>query len=187
MIYSEKTIHLKNGQPAILRAPRAEDAAEILAYLQRACGETDFLARYPEEMRFTCEQETAYLQNTLKNPNGMMIVCTVDGVIAGNCEIVFLNTQKTMHRANVMIGLLQEYWGLGIGSAMFSELIEAARSRGGIRQLELEMIEGNTRAMALYRKMGFTVVSEFPDAYLRKDGSYAKAIYMRKILEPADV
>ena len=66
---------------------------------------------------------------------------------------------------------------------MFRELIEAAQRRS-VHQLELEMIEGNERALALYRKMGFEVMAEHPDAFLLKDGSTRKAIYLRRILRP---
>lgn len=183
MFYPQKEIPLKDGRTAVLRAPDpARDAAETVDFLQQACGETEFLARYPEERAFKPEAEVGYLQSVLDSPLQMMIVCTVDGKIAGNCQIVFMNTEKTRHRAAVMIGLLREYWNLGIGSAMFAEMIEAARAHGGIRQLELEMIEGNDRAAALYRKMGFSVMAEIPDAFRFRDGSSHKAIYMRRLL-----
>ena len=182
MKYETKSITLKDGRQALLRAPCAGDAAEMVAYLQKACGETDYLARYPEEMEYTVKGETPYLQNTLEDPNSLMIVCTVEGKIAGNCQIIFMNSMKTRHRAAVMIGLLKEYWGVGIGTALFAEMIETARQREGVCQLELEMIEGNERAFALYRKMGFEVMGEHPDAFRLKDGSSRKAIFMRKPL-----
>lgn len=181
MIYKETEIILKNGKKAVLRAPKTEDAAETVEYLNKACGETDFLARYPEENFFTEEAEKKYIEANLNNPDTMMIVCTVDGKMAGNCQIVFMNTLKTGHRAAVMIGLLREFWGLGIGSAMFEQLISAAKERG-ISQLELEMIEGNLRAEALYRKMGFEEVARMPDAFRFRDGTSHSAVFMRKVL-----
>ena len=122
MIYKTRSITLKDGRGAILRAPRESDAEEMLEYLRTASGETDFLASYPEELKFTAEGERAYLKNNLDSPNTMMLVCEVDGKIAGNSQIVFMSSLKTRHRAAVMIGLLREYWGLGIGSALFREM-----------------------------------------------------------------
>ena len=182
MIYCQKEIRLKDGRTAVLRAPRPEEAAETVAYLQLSTGETDFLAKYPEEIGYTTESEEAYLRASLEAEHAMMIVCTVDGRIAGNCQIMRRSTKKTQHRAALAIGLLREFWGLGIGTAMLSELIGCAHSMG-VRQLELEVVEGNERAMALYRKMGFSVMAEHPDAFLLRDGSLRKAIFMRRLIK----
>ena len=46
MIYKTRSITLKDGRGAILRAPRESDAEEMLEYLRTASGETDFLASY---------------------------------------------------------------------------------------------------------------------------------------------
>lgn len=45
---------------------------------------------------------------------------------------------KTSHRA--AIAILKEFWNLGIGSAMFEELIAAAKMRG-TEIMELEFID----------------------------------------------
>ena len=73
MIYKTRSITLKDGRGAILRAPRESDAEEMLEYLRIASGETDFLASYPEELKFTAEGERAYLKNNLDSPNTMML------------------------------------------------------------------------------------------------------------------
>lgn len=103
MEFKEKSITLKNGKTAVLRAPKKEDATEVLEFLRTACGETEYLASYPEEISYTPDSEEKYLQNTLDSPNNMMIVCVVDGRIAGNCEIVFFSSAKTKHRGAVDI------------------------------------------------------------------------------------
>ena len=169
MQYDEKTIPLKNGKSARLRAAREEDAGAMLDFIRRAARETDYLALTPAETdAYTVESEAEFLRDPIRSPNKLMIVAEVDGAVAGNCQLVFLCSGKTCHRAAVMIGLLREFWGLGIGSAMFAEM---------------EVIEGNERAMGLYRKMGFTVMAEHPDAFRLSDGSSHAAIFMRKVLE----
>lgn len=184
MNYEEKTILLKNGKHARFRAPREADAEAMLTFIRRAVRETNFLALTPAETdAYTVETEADFLRGPIHSPNQMMIVAEVDGVIAGNCQLMFFGSEKTRHRAAVMIGLLREFWGLGIGSEMFAEMERVARKRGGIRQLELEVIEGNERAIGLYRKMGFAVMAEHPDAFRLSDGSSHAAIFMRKVLE----
>ena len=183
MIFNKKEIQLKDGRKALFRSPCEEDAEEMLQFIRKASGETDFLMAYPEEYAdFTLEQEKEFLSSNYNNKNGMMIACIVDGKIAGNCQISFRTGMKDRHRASVAIALLQEYWNQGIGTRMFEELFRVAGERGGVRQIELDFIEGNSRARGLYEKMGFRITGVKPDAIRRKDGSFVNEYMMLKRL-----
>lgn len=177
MIFEEKTITVKNGKTVLFRSPRAEDAREMIDYLEVTAGETDFLNCYPGERKITEEQEAAYLDNINSSTNNVMIVCSCDGKIAGNCQIVWSTREKMRHRGTVMIALLQPYWGMGIGTAMFREMIRIGRENH-LMQLELDFVEGNTRAQALYEKMGFQIVAERPNAIRLRDGRLLKEYSM---------
>lgn len=181
MIYEGKTLLLKDGREAVLRSPKTDDAAQMLEYLHTTATETEFVIRYPEECDDSEEQESAFLQKVIDSPLNMMIACEIEGKIAGNCQLMLHGRLKTKHRAGVAIALTREYWGLGIGTAMFEEMIRVAKAHD-IHQLELEVIEGNERAMGLYRKMGFEVVAEKPDAIRLKDGTLLKEFLMIKKL-----
>ena len=63
---------------------------------------------------------------------------------------------------------------------MFEEMFSAASERGGIRQIELDFIEGNKRARALYEKMGFRITGIKPDAIRMKDGTFVNEYMMVK-------
>ena len=184
MHYENKEFLLKDGRTALFRAPSpAADAAEMVEYMRITAGETPYLLRTPEECTLTAEQEESFLRGILNTHHTVMIVCEVDGKIAGNCQIAFKTKTKNKHRAIVAIALLKEYWNLGIGTAMFREMIHLAKERGGIEQLELEVIEGNENAMRLYEKMGFTVTGAVPNAIHLKDGTRLKEFYMVKELQ----
>ena len=173
MYFEPKTITLKDGRTAILRSPLPEqDAEDMRQYLLDICGETEFVLGYPEDWGYlTVEKEQEILQRHLDDQDGLMIVAEVDGRIAGNCHIGFNRKIKTYHRGSIAIGLRKAYWNLGIGTALFREMIDIARQRGGVRQLELEFVEGNSRARALYEKMGFRITGMRPNAIRLKDGT----------------
>ena len=179
MLFDTKTITLKDGRTAILRAPEVSDAAEMIDYLRDTAGETHFLIRTPEEVVFTMEEEAAIIGRITASPHDLMIVCEVNGVIAGNCQIARKTHIKSQHRATVAIALRQAYWGLGIGSRMFEEMIDIARG-WGVMQLELEFIEGNTRGRALYEKYGFRIVGLRPNAIRLPDGTLLHEYIMVK-------
>ena len=181
MIFDDKQIILKDGRTAILRSPRVEDAEKLLNYIKKSYCETDFLGRYPEEWNITIEQEEGWVNRLRTSANTLGITCYVDGEVVGNCEISFRGGMKTSHRATIAIAILKDYWNLGIGSAMFEELITAAQNQK-TEIIELEFMEGNDRARCLYEKFDFHVVSKKPNAFKLKDGTYRSEFYMQKYL-----
>lgn len=183
MIFEEKEIILKNGITAILKTPEISDAFELLDLMGTVSGETEFLVRYKEEWELvTVEGEKEWVRGVRESKNSFVLICRVNDEIAGICDVTFKTGLKTSHRASVGIGLRKKYWNMGIGSAMFRELINTATERGGIDFLELEFTKGNERAKALYEKFGFEVVSEKPNVYKLKDGTYQNLVYMQKYL-----
>ena len=50
-------------------------------------------------------------------------------------------------------------------------MIRIAEENESILQLELDFVEGNTRARALYEKMGFRIVGVKPNAIRLKNGT----------------
>ena len=181
MLYTSKNIVLKNDINAVFRNPLSSDAKAMTEYLKTCAAETNFILYYPEECIDNEEDERIFLERINASLHTMMIVCTINEEIAGNCALMFNENLKTKHRARVAIGLLKKYWGIGIGTAMFSEMIATAKKKG-VLQLELDYIEGNERARGLYEKMGFVPVAEKPNAIRLKDGTMLKEISMIKQL-----
>lgn len=181
MLYKSKNAVLKNDVEAVLRSPESFDAKAMNDFLRTCFSETDFLMRYPEEWTSTEESEAKFLERVNASRDVMMIVCTIDGAIAGNCTLMLNQTIKTKHRASIAIGILKKYWGIGIGTTMLTEIISVAKQMG-ILQLELDYIEGNQRACSLYEKMGFVHTAERPDAIRLKDGTMLKELSMVKKL-----
>lgn len=183
MIFNEKKIILKNGQNAVLKTPIAEDAEMLLNNIKISGGETEFLSRTAEDWEsVTLESEEKYIINARESDSMLLIACYINGVIAGSCDITFKTGSKTSHRATVGIALQKKYWNIGIGSAMFKELVKAAEQHNGTEIVDLEFIEGNSRAKALYQKFGFQVVSVEPKFFKLKDGIYQNLVYMQKYL-----
>ena len=172
MIISDIEFKLKDGRTAVIRSPKDEDIPGMLEYLYISAGETEFILRYPEECsKYTAEGEKALFDRVNKADNEAMLVCLVDKKLVGNCQIAWSNGLKTKHRASVAIALLSKYWNQGIGTRLFQELIRIAEENMELIQIELEFIEGNSRARALYEKMGFRITGIKPNAVRLKDGT----------------
>jgi RimJ/RimL family protein N-acetyltransferase len=80
------------------------------------------------------------------------------------------------------IALYEEYWGLGIGTAMIGYMTELAREIGW-HQMDLEVVAENEQAQALYKKCGFIESGRRHNALLFDDGTYHDEILMYKDLK----
>ncbi len=179
MIIKDIGFTLKDGRNALIRSPRDEDIPGMLEYLRVSAGETEFIVRYPEECdKYTPEDEKKLFDRLNASDSDAMLVCIVDGKLAGNCHVMWSKSIKTKHRARIGIALVREFWNQGIGTMMFREMIRIAEENENILQLELEFIEGNTRARALYEKMGFRIAGIRPNAIRLKDGTLLNEYYM---------
>ena len=183
MKHEQINFTLKDGRSAVLRTPEKADAEGLLAFFRAASGQTPSLISSSEEAwQMTKEREEALIANAVFSPDKLMLVCEVDGEIAGNCQITFNSKAKVRHRAEIGIGLVKKFWNLGIGTAMMNELIRAARANRWTEQIELSFIEGNSRARALYEKVGFRIAAVHPEAIKLADGTYLNEYFMTKKL-----
>lgn len=175
---------LKDGRTATILSPRDEDINGVIEYLKISAAETEFILRYPEECdKYTYDAEKAIFDRMNASEDEAMFICLVDGKVAGNCGIHFSNQLKTRHRAGVAIALCKEFWNLGIGTRMFEEMEKLALTKPYVQILELDFVEGNTRARALYEKMGYKITGRRPEAICLKDGKLLDEYMMQKKLK----
>ena len=62
MRFEPTAFALKDGRSCILRSPTPADSEAIIAYLRQVNGETEYLTRYPDEVRMTAEREAVLLR-----------------------------------------------------------------------------------------------------------------------------
>ena len=179
----EKNVQLKNSLPCRIRAAEGADGAAVLEALLEIKRETDFLVGYPEECTLTAESEGAFLKSKAESPGEVQLIALVDGTVAGIAAVSALSArQKLRHRAEFSISVRKEFWGLGLGKALTACCIEAAR-QAGYAQLELEVVADNTRAMGLYRHLGFREYGRNPKGLRSKYTGWQTLVLMYLDLE----
>ena len=57
---------------------------------------------------------------------------------------------------NVGLGVAKDFWGMGVGNALMDAVEEKAKSLGVVR-MELEVMQHNAAAIALYQKRGYLI------------------------------
>jgi ribosomal-protein-alanine N-acetyltransferase len=107
----------------------------------------------------------------------LYLVADASGVMAGYAGLMFVPGGE---QADVLtIAVRPGQWGQGIGSALLSALLDAARNRGCTEVL-LEVRADNPRAHGLYRRRGFADIG-VRRGYYQPSGT--DAIVMRKDLK----
>lgn len=173
-----------NGHALVFRNAENDDAEMLLPYLKRVCGETRFLLRYADECReLTIEQEAAFIRSHTESERDCLILAELDGEYIGNASFAAVaGSRRNLHRAEIGIALYRDYTGMGIGTKLFAlvmELIEQC----GYEMAELTVVQGNDRAMHLYRSFGFVETGRIPNANKYDDGTYADDVLMTKTLK----
>ena len=183
MKFNEKILSLKNGKEISFRSCNGNDAKTFLEFFVQVAGETENMARYPEEITISVEKEKELLDRMAESPIQGSI-----GAFENNRMIANINfgcvayRSKMKHRASFGITVMKEYWNLGLGSMMISEMLDLLKIQG-YEQVELEVLETNTNAIYLYEKFGFEECGRIPHGIKLKNGKYVDLVSMVKFLK----
>ena len=178
MKYDEKKI-LKNGMECRIRNGRESDGQAVYDNFQLTHGQTDYLLSYPDENSFNPEQEGRFLREKEESEREAELVAVVGDTVAGTAGIEAVGAKyKVRHRAELGISVAEEYWGLGIGTALLQACIQCAKT-AGYTQLELNAVAENQRAISLYQKAGFVEYGRNPKGFRSRLSGYQEVVFMR--------
>ena len=183
MEYTSKNCLLKNGANCLIRRPEAEDAEQIVRYQRETSVETPYLIVGPEDITQTTEEQAQRITRWNTSSRRLRLLAEVEGGLAGIAILYGVGMQNRLrHRCSVDITLYQKFCGIGIGTVLLGEILEAAKTAGYL-QAELEVVSSNRPAIGLYQKLGFETVGSIPRALQYPDGSFADFLLMVKALD----
>ncbi|MDF2674892.1 MAG: family N-acetyltransferase [Clostridiales bacterium] len=148
---------LKSNKKMCIRKAEPGDASYIVRMSAQIGGETDYFTYGEDDFYFTEEQQKAFINNIGEKDNYLYIVGIVDNKIVATLSYLSSTRRRTMHRGDLGIGVLKEYWGMGIGSSLIDYFFKWASSNAAVKKIDLEVREDNLRAINLYLKYGFKI------------------------------
>ena len=164
----------------LVRTAKETDAEGVLELFLRLDEETRFMMYEPGERSTSVGRQAEILRTLLASGNSTFLLAEEGGRPVGFLEAAGGAFRRNRHCVHLVIGVLKEHAGRGIGSALMAEAERWARERG-TRRLELTVHTHNRTARVLYEKMGFAVEGTRKDA-MRVEGSYVDEYYMAKLL-----
>ena len=177
-----KKIQLKDNRECILRNGTETDGKAVLDNFILTHEQTDYLLSYPDESTITEEQESQFLKKKSESDNEIEILAEVDGNVVGLAGLDSIGDKdKLRHRVDFGISIDQNYWNIGIGTALTNACIECAK-KAGYEQIELNVVADNSAAIMMYEKVGFVEFGRNPMGFKSRLTGYQELVYMRKEL-----
>ncbi len=157
-----------------------EDAEELLRLQHQLDQETKFMLLEPDERQSSLHQVKEMIESFASADTSILIGAEADNSLIGFMSIRGGSVRRNRHSAYIVIGILRQYQGQGIGAALFREMDRWARDTEIVR-LELTVMTHNELAMSLYIKNGFEIEGTKRKS-LVIDGQWVDEYYMSKIL-----
>ncbi len=132
-----------------IRAARVEDAALLVSAERQVASQPGYLASRPEEI---LEENCRAL---IERSDTKYLVAEVDGQLVGHAVLIPMALAATRHIVRLTIVVHPGHEGQGLGKQLLSALIDWARAAPHVRKIELNVRSTNTRAIGLYRALGF--------------------------------
>lgn len=150
-----KTIDTSNGNLVLLR-PSIDDAADIINFLNKVAGETNFLTFGLNDFPYSLEEEKDIIINCLEQKLCFMLIAKIDNKIAAQLFLQRSSKSRLLHSGDIGIAVAKQYWGRSIGKNMMKIAIEWAQ-QNNITKLQLQVRSDNSRAIQLYERLGFVI------------------------------
>jgi RimJ/RimL family protein N-acetyltransferase len=146
---------IKQEKKAIVRTVRVEDAEAILLIQREVISEHDYFIAVSKEFNKKIEDHEEWIRNILENERETMLVAEYENNVVG--WIVFRSQERMRmhHTGSFAIMLRKEFRNKGIGKLLIQELLSWAEKHPVIEKVTLGTFSTNSRAIELYKKLGF--------------------------------
>ncbi|KZE64846.1 GNAT family acetyltransferase [Fictibacillus phosphorivorans] len=167
---------MRNLDNVHIRRAATDDAQNMIDFYNVVGGESDYLSFGANEFKRDLQEYKDYITATSQEPNSIMLLATIDSKIIGIATINSSQKERTKHVGTLGIVISEKYTGMGLGKALMNELLEWAKQNGITKKISLVTNESNTKAIDLYRKLGFE-----QEGLLKKD-NYIRGDYQNTIV-----
>ncbi|KIL74436.1 GNAT family N-acetyltransferase [Pseudobacillus badius] len=166
-----------NGTCYTIRIARHNDAQALSDIRLQIDGETENLDREKGEGFIDKAGFERFIQSDIENEKNLFLVAVVSGKIVGFSRCEGNHLKRFAHKVEFGVGILQDYWGRGIGKNLLKESIAWADANN-IEKMTLHVLETNEKAIRLYEKCGFQIEGLLQKDKILSDGNYYNTVVM---------
>ncbi len=115
-------------------------------------------------------------------PGRTVVAVDADGTVLGTAETHPNHRGPAAHIANAGFMVDPAHAGRGVGRALGEHVVEQARVDGYRAMVFNAVVETNTRAVALWRSLGFEILATIPEGFRHPEKGYVGLCVMHRRL-----
>lgn len=165
-----------------------EDANMFHLYDTLLHGENDIYFQSAKECeRLGTDSIRRFILDSLKSPHSALFVLKDmnSREIYGHIHIKVGQTMRSSHRAELYLGVLKQFQGIGVGKKLM-EIADFWVRKEGLERMQLSVFSSNEKAINFYNSLGFEYEGCLKNAIKMEDGRYLDEILMGKMVKPID-
>ncbi|WP_392455654.1 GNAT family N-acetyltransferase [Chryseomicrobium aureum] len=139
----------------MIRLAVPDDAEAMVAIQKEVLTEEIYFVSTIDEFHQTVEGQREWIQAKQEHPSEVLFVAEEDGEVVGWLVFQTEGRIKVRHTGKFGVMIKQEARGQGYGKQLVQGLIDWARAHPVIEKILLFTFASNTRAIALYKQLGF--------------------------------
>jgi RimJ/RimL family protein N-acetyltransferase len=173
----------KQEMKSNIRTVRVEDAEAILQIQREVISEQNYFIAVSKEFNKATEDHEEWIRNILEHERETMLVAEYENNVVG--WIVFRSQERMRmhHTGSFAIMLRKEFRNKGIGKLLIHELLSWAEKHPVIEKVTLGTFSTNTRAIELYKKLGFIEEGRKIREFKFSNDEYVDDVLMYKLVK----
>ena len=164
----------------IIRELQIRDAARFIELNRQIDSETKNMLLEPKERTTTLDQQESIINSFENRDNRVIFIAEKDLELVGFSVANGGEFVRNRQTASVVIGVRRSCWGMGVGGSLLNAIRQWAVNNS-IHRLELTVRTDNSRAVSLYKSIGFVVEGRRVNS-LYVDGTYVDEFYMAMLV-----
>lgn len=164
----------------LIREIKPDDAERLVNLIKKVESKSQYMLFESGERNISPEQQLKRIEAMKKEDNSTIFVAEENGVLIGYLIAMGGNVKRNRHSVYLVIGILSEFRGLGVGTKLFKHLEDWTKELS-IHRLELSVVTRNEAGLRLYKKMGFEIEGTKRHS-LFIDGKFVDEYYMSRLL-----
>ncbi|MDQ0272777.1 GNAT family N-acetyltransferase [Cytobacillus purgationiresistens] len=157
------------------------DGENLAILIKQVEAQSEYMLMEAGERKLSVEQQQKMIDRFNRSGNSAILLAETDEQqLVGYIIIVGGTAKRTLHSAYLVVGILKDYCGMGVGTSLFQHLDQWAREKE-LSRLELTVVTENEAAVSLYKKSGFDIEGVKRGSFV-KDGEFFDEYYMGKLI-----